>query len=292
MLKSMTGYGQAEFEDEELCVRATVKTLNAKHADVNLHLSSAFTDQEMAWRQLAITHLERGKIVLTINYEPKRAATPSMQINSALFRTHYTILQSLAEEVGAPTTALFQLALQTPEVITKADSDITLAGYTQVMERVIQEALQQCDQARKEEGAILTQNIAAYLQHIKQGLASIEKLDANRIEASREKLAAKLAPLKAAYPVDENRLEQELIYYTERLDITEEKVRLTRHLAYFEAVMSSDQAVGKKLSFIAQEIGREINTIGSKANDAAIQKHVVLMKDELEKIKEQLQNIL
>ncbi|MEM7055309.1 MAG: YicC/YloC family endoribonuclease [Bacteroidota bacterium] len=292
MLKSMTGYGRAEFEDEELYVSATVKTLNAKHADVNLHLPSAFTAQEIAWRQLAITHLERGKIVLTINYESKRAATPSMQINRALFKAHYTMLQSLAEEVGAPATALFQLALQTPEVITKADNNITFAGYTQVIERVIQEALQQCDQTRRKEGAMLAQNIATYLQHIKQGLASVEKLDANRIEAIREKLAAKLALLKGTYPVDENRLEQELIYYTERLDITEEKVRLSCHLAYFEAVMSSDQAVGKKLSFIAQEIGREINTIGSKSNDADIQKHVVLMKDELEKIKEQLQNIL
>ena len=292
MPKSMTGYGQAEFEDEQFRVRVEVKSLNAKQADVIFHLPNAFAAQEMAWRNLTATHLERGKIMLALHYEPKQVSTHLWKINHAFFKTYYEMLRSLAEEVGAPTTGLFQLALQAPEVLNKADMVITDAVIVRAIEGIIQEALQQCDQARRQEGEVLVQNIATYLQHIRQGLASIEKLAPNRTDLIKEKLVERLALLRASQQVDEGRLEQELMYYGERLDITEEQVRLKQHLAYFEEVMQSEQAVGKKLGFIAQEIGREINTIGSKANDAAIQRQVVLMKDALEKIKEQLQNIL
>lgn len=288
----MTGYGQAVFENEQLRVYVEIKTLNAKQAEVTLRLPSAFTAQEIAWRNLVITHLTRGKIVVAIHCEPKQAAAPSMQINQELFKAYYKTLQTLASEVKATTTGIFQLAWYAPAVLQKADTTLPTTEDIHCVEHVIQEALQRCDEARNKEGAVLTQHIATYLHDIKQGLASVAKIAPASGEAIKDKLVAKLISLKDVQHVDENRLVQELLYYAERLDITEETVRLAQHLNYFEEVMQSNQAVGRKLGFIAQEIGREINTIGAKAQDVTIQKQVVLMKDELEKIKEQLQNIL
>jgi len=292
MIKSMTGYGKSDYQDEWLRASAEVKSINAKHADISLRLPKAFAAQEIAWKNLAIACLERGKIALSVTYERKDATLPQTYINQALFKDYYRVLQSLAQEVGASSQALFQLAMQAPEVITKSDQDPGYEDDQQVLEKVIRAALQQCDQSRRTEGAVLANKLLGYLQIIKEGLEKVEELDPVRSQAVREKLKTGVKTLIAAHAIDENRMEQELIYYLERLDITEEKVRLAQHLSYFGEVMESPQAAGKKLSFIAQEIGREVNTIGAKANDAAIQKEVILMKDELEKIKEQLQNIL
>lgn len=292
MIKSMTGYGKADYEDERLRISVEVKSINAKHADITLRLPKAFSAQEIMYRNLAVACLERGKIVLSVNYEHKAAALDSTHLNQALFKRYYHALQSLAEEVGASSQALFQLAMQFPEVITKTDQDIDYEEAPQVLEKVIQAALQQCDQSRQQEGAVLANKLLGYLQVVKKRLEAVEKLDPVRGKSIREKLRTGIHALMATHAVDKNRLEQEMIYYLERLDITEEKVRLAQHLSYFEEVMKNPQSEGKKLGFIAQEIGREINTIGSKSNDVAIQKEVILMKDQLEKMKEQLQNIL
>ena len=292
MLQSMTGYGRAIAEDEHARISIEVKSLNAKQADVSMFVPKMCADQELAWKNLVIKHLERGRIVLTINYENKQPAIAQVRLNKPLFKAYYHRLHALAEEVGASTTALFQIALQAPEVTPQVEASMADQSATQTIAATIEAAIQACKLTRQEEGRLLAQSMATYAQHIGQNLADLEALDAKRMQAIRIKLVDKLSPLQAKLPIDENRLEQELIYYIERLDITEEKVRLAKHLAYFEEVMHHQAAVGKKLGFIAQEIGREINTIGAKANDAALQKHVILMKEELEKIKEQLQNIL
>ncbi|XWN35510.1 MAG: YicC/YloC family endoribonuclease [Roseivirga sp.] len=292
MLQSMTGYGQAAHEDDQRRISVEVKSINAKQADVSLRLPSLFSAQEPAWRNWVIAQLGRGKITLTVSYTQKETTIPSTQINQPLFKAYYKRLQMLAEEVGASTQGLFQLALHGPEVVTKAEQDNAREEDEKWVAQVIQTALQQCTQSRSTEGAALTLQLTASLQQISQGLAAVERLAPQRVKTIRARLEIGLLEAVAAQAVDQNRLEQELIYYIERLDIAEETVRLAQHLAYFKEVMASDRAAGKKLGFIAQEIGREINTIGAKANDVAIQKEVILMKDELEKIKEQLHNIL
>lgn len=288
----MTGYGEANYEDDSLRISAEVKSINAKYADITLRLPKAFSAQEIAWRNLAVACLERGKIILSVTYERKDVTLSQTHINSILFKRYYHVLRSLAEEVGASTQGLFQLAMQFPEVIAKSDQDVDHEENPQLFEKVIQAAIQQCNQSRQQEGAVLASKLLDYLQGIKKSLEEVRKLDPIRSKVIRKKLQESIKAVIATHAMDETRLEQEVLYYLERLDITEEKVRLAQHLSYFEEVMTGPQSEGKKLGFIAQEIGREINTIGSKANDVAIQKEVILMKDELEKIKEQLQNIL
>eukprot|EP00540_Astrosyne_radiata_P022799 CAMPEP_0116867696 /NCGR_PEP_ID=MMETSP0418-20121206/26767_1 /TAXON_ID=1158023 /ORGANISM="Astrosyne radiata, Strain 13vi08-1A" /LENGTH=288 /DNA_ID=CAMNT_0004503549 /DNA_START=201 /DNA_END=1067 /DNA_ORIENTATION=- len=288
----MTGYGKAAYEDEEQRISVEVKSLNTKYADVIMHLPKGLLAYEIAWRNRVIEYLQRGKIILSMNHEHKENALIQTRINQAHFKYHYHILQSLAQEVNASSQALFQLALQFPEVVTKVAPEFDYPKNLQRFERVIQTALQECDQSRQKEGLTLANALLNYLKDLKRGLERIEKLGPLRSKAIRIKLQDGIKRWMASHTLDENRLEQEMIYYIERLDITEEQVRLGQHLAYFEEVMQNSQVTGKKLGFIAQEIGREINTIGSKANDAAIQKEVIHMKDTLEKIKEQLQNIL
>ncbi len=288
----MTGYGQAVHEDERLRVSAEVKVINAKYADVNLRLPQLCSPYEIVWRNLALTYLGRGKIMLTVSYEPKDPLLPSTYIHPTRFKAYYHTLQTLAQEVGASSPALFQLALQAPDVMTPTDPTAGAEEDRPILEKVIQAALEQCDQSRQTEGGVLANQLVGHLQHIKKCLTQVEKLAPAREKAVREKLHAGVMAWVPEERIDEDRLAQELLYYLERMDITEETVRLAQHLTYFEEVMRSSQAVGKKLGFIAQEIGREINTMGAKANDAAIQKEVILMKEVLEKIKEQLQNIV
>ncbi|OJW72807.1 MAG: YicC family protein [Candidatus Amoebophilus sp. 36-38] len=292
MLKSMTGFGKAIYEDEQLRVQIEVKSLNSKHADISLQVPKVFAEHAVGWKNLITAKLHRGKIDLHISYEYKQPANLQIGIQESLFKAYYNLLERLANEVGAPTNKIFQLALKSPGVmVSKGDSEVD-ASIQNKIEHTIQVALQKCDQARMEEGTILATTINTYLQKIAEGLASIEKLDPARSDAIKTKLKGKVESMNSELPIDEPRLEQELIYYLEKIDITEEKVRLATHLAYFENVMQTEELAGKKLGFIAQEIARELNTLGVKANDAAIQKHVIIMKNELEKIKEQLQNIL
>jgi uncharacterized protein (TIGR00255 family) len=292
MIKSMTGYGTVDYEDERLRISVEIKSINAKNTDINLQVPKAFTAQELVWSNLVTACLKRGKIVLSLSYERKNTILPQTCINHALFKHYYDALKSLAEGVDTASSTLFQLAMQFPEVITQNDQRIDYSEDLQILEKVIQDALQQCDQSRQTEGAVLAHKILDDLQDVNTGLKRVENLAPMRSKIVREQLQARVKTWVAAHTIDETRLAQELFYYLERLDITEEQVRLAQHLFYFQEVMQSPQAIGKKLGFIAQEMGREINTIGAKANDAAIQKEVVLMKEALEKIKEQLQNIL
>lgn len=287
----MTGYGQAQFENNQASLSVEIKTINAKQADISMRLPKVLAAYEVAWRNQLATQLGRGKIVLTATYTRKEAAMPTTQVNEALFTAYYERLQALAHQVDATVPNLFQLALHSADVITATATDTSQEVDIAVLDQVLRDALQQCQQSRTVEGAALTKQLQGCLKAIRHSLAQVEALDPLRGKALRERLQEGLKVAMTTHTLDQGRLEQELFYYTERLDIAEEKVRLAQHLAYFEEVMQSDQAVGKKLGFIAQEIGREINTIGSKANDTAIQKQVILMKEELEKIKEQLCNV-
>jgi uncharacterized protein (TIGR00255 family) len=288
----MTGFGRATYEDEQLRIHIEVKSLNSKYADVNLQIPRIFAEQTISWRNLITAQLHRGKIELNLMYEYKQKINPQIGIQEALFKSYYTMLERLANEVGAPTHKIFQLALKSPGVMVSAMNDEVNETLSTKIENVIQLALQKCDQARIQEGSILAESIKSYLQKISQELACIEKLDGNREEGMKARLMEKLRNINTEVPIDECRLEQEIVYYLDKIDITEEKVRLASHLAYFETVMQTEEMPGKKLIFIAQEIAREVNTLGVKANDITIQKHVIIMKNELEKIKEQLQNIL
>lgn len=292
MIKSMTGYGRADHDDAQLRISAEVKAINAKYVEVHMRLPSAFLMREIAWRNLAIACLERGTITISVTCESKGVGALPAHLNTTLFRHYYHTLQTLAEEVGASSQALFQLALQAPEVLVKAAQAPHREQDYLAIEKVIRAALKQCNESRQAEGAVLSSKLSDYVKIIRESWRKLEGMDTDRKQAVKQRLQVSAVPWVTAGAIDKVRLEQEFAYYLERLDITEEKVRLARHLSYFEEVMEDTQAVGKKLGFIAQEIGREINVIGAKANDAVIQKEVIQMKDALEKVKEQLQNIL
>ncbi len=289
----MTGFGKATYEDDQIMVYVEVKSINAKYADINLQVPKLLTEQMLPWRNLVQTQLQRGKIDLFINYVDKQQTNPSLAVQESLFKAYYHTFEQLAQKVGASTHPVFQLAMQAPGVmLTNIPQEATHTSSLQKIESTLQTALQRCDQARLQEGEVLAKSIRHYLDKIAQELAAVDELDAHRITRIKEKLVEKLNMLPAIRPLDETRLEQEMIYYLEKLDFKEERVRLASHLAYFDQVMRTDPLAGRNLSFIAQEIGRELNTLGAKANDAAVQQHVTVMKNELEKIKEQLLNIL
>jgi uncharacterized protein (TIGR00255 family) len=291
MIKSMTGYGSASFENDKLAVTIEIKTLNSKFLDTNLKLPKQFADKELEIRGFLSEKLERGKISLLIDYQNKEKHLPQVSINRELFKFYIQELNSLAEESGAATNENFKLALNFPEVINYEnipDTEEIKSEWKEIF-GVLQTAVQLCDEFRLKEGEILKDKIIKNLQKIKFFSEEIALLDPLRADAVKARLRQHLKELEQ---IDENRFEQEIIYYLEKLDINEEKVRLSSHLDFFMEVITTDQSPGKKLGFISQEIGREINTIGSKANDAGIQRLVVGMKEELEQIKEQLLNIL
>lgn len=292
MIKSMTGYGQARREDKERSVAVEIKTLNSKFTDISIRLPKPFNEKETEIRNLLTDKLERGKISINIEYARVADDFIPVEINGALFKSYYTQLNRLAEEVGASKDDIFKMALLYPDVqLQKQNSDILEKDWVEVRKTIV-EAIDKCDFFRKNEGVELSGKVFQYLENIDGYLTEVEKHDPNRMAELREKLRKSLNDLKLNGEVDENRFEQELIYYIEKLDICEEKVRLKSHIEYFKEVLDSSNSQGKKLNFISQEIGREINTLGSKANYAPMQKLVVNMKDELEKIKEQLQNIV
>ncbi|MEQ9306721.1 MAG: DUF1732 domain-containing protein, partial [Marinoscillum sp.] len=227
---------------------------------------------------------------LNIEVIPLGLEEPNIHINKELFRSYYRQYEELATEVDANPKDLFRLALHSPDVIV-ADESSTFEDWD-LVKKALEEAIAKCNNFREAEGRTLQDNLASYIQGISEGLAEVANRDPERIKQIKERIAASIEEIKEKTQVDQNRFEQELIYYVEKLDITEEKVRLARHLDYFNEVMEATESQGKKLGFISQEIGREINTIGAKANDAIIQRAVVQMKDELEKIKEQSMNII
>ncbi|MFN8343706.1 MAG: YicC/YloC family endoribonuclease [Spirosomataceae bacterium] len=295
MIKSMTGYGKATVESETLSVTAEVKSLNSKFLDIFCRIPRNYSEREIEIRNLITQSLERGKVEFTLTVTPVGSGNAGTVVNRALVKAYYRDLHQTAEELGfAPNpTDVLRMALQMPNVYS-ADSpteDQQAAEAVQIQQTVAA-ALKSCNEFRLQEGRALGRAFHGAIQKIADYLLEIEGLDKNRIPAVRERLRKNVRDLIQDETFDQNRFEQELVYFIEKFDISEEKVRLQNHLSYFVETLQTKESNGKKLNFIAQEIGREINTIGSKANDAAIQHVVVQMKDELEKIKEQTANII
>lgn len=288
----MTGFGQCSSDDGQVQITAEVKSLNSKFLDLNLRLPKIFSDKEIEVRNLISEKLERGKVSIAIEYQRYGDEEIKQSYNEKLFIAYYSELRKLADRVIAPYDQLFELALNSPEVIqSKLKESNSEQEWSSVKSCIIQ-AIDKCDQFRKTEGNVLEKMLKDCCTVIYQELKNVDALDPKRIEKMREKLKGNVVAFFGEEGYDTNRLEQEIIFYIEKLDINEEKVRLKSHLDYFMSVLNEPQGNGKKLGFISQEIGREINTIGSKASDAGIQKHVVVMKEELEKIKEQLNNVV
>ncbi len=292
MIKSMTGYGIASQESENLKIHVEVKTLNSKFLDLNLRIPKSLNDKELEIRKIISDKLERGKVALSLEYVDAAARPSKLAIDTPLFLAYYNELKNLAQEVNADTSDIFKLALQSPEVMLSENQLEDEGIHWELLKEKINEALAACDNFRITEGATLQAQLESSILEIGNMLEKIIEQDPLRIQNIRNRIKQNIEELSLKGTADENRLEQEIIYYIEKLDINEEKVRLKSHLDYFLEVMNMPTSQGKKLGFISQEIGREINTIGSKANDALIQKYVVGMKEELEKIKEQLLNIV
>ena len=292
MIKSMTGFGQASFNKDELNLVVEVKSLNSKFFDLGLRLPKVFSEKELEVRNIVADKLERGKISVTVDMQQAGKVEVRHQYNEALFLAYYSELKKLADKTMSGYENLFELALNSPDVIVGGGKEELSANLWETFQKLLMEAVSKCDQFRITEGKALEVKLSEYIKNIEVGLRRAEELDPQRIERVRSRIKGNLAEFLGAEGIDMNRLEQELIFYIEKLDIHEERVRLQTHLNYFRKLLSEPQSNGKKLGFLSQEIGREINTIGSKANDAEIQKSVVMMKEELEKIKEQLGNVL
>lgn len=288
----MTGFGQASVDEGQSRIYIEVKSLNSKFLDLNLRLPKAFSDKELEVRNLVSEKLERGKVSLSVEYEKVSDGTVKQTYNETLFLAYYAELKKLADRVYAPYESIFELALNSPDVIQgNLREEVGEEVWTKVKSLLL-DALKQCDDFRQDEGKVLGTMLANCCRVIEESLEEIKALDPRRVARIRDRLKSNVVSFFGEEGFDTNRLEQEIIFYVEKLDINEEKVRLKSHLDYFMTALREPHSNGKKLGFIAQEIGREINTIGSKSNDADIQKHVVVMKEELEKIKEQLNNIV
>jgi len=291
MIKSMTGFGksQCQFENKILTIEA--KSLNGKTLDINLKIPGLYKSREHELRSLIARHLFRGKTELIIQVEGQNH-TSNYSLNKALMEKYFSEIRAFVKQMGHDADdELIPAILRLPEVVQQEAQHLTEAEW-QVLVGGITEALEQCDNFRVTEGKHLADDIKLRIEAIAALMEKIPALEKERHRNLRQRLLKQLETLKDIASPDPNRFEQELLYYIEKLDITEELVRLQKHLAYFTQTIGEPESAGKKLGFITQEIGREINTIGSKANDAAIQQIVVQMKDELEKIKEQLMNIL
>ena len=295
MIKSMTGYGKAEALLETGKITVEVRSLNGKTADISLKTSLLPKDKEIAVRQKIAAQLQRGNIDMFMTFEPN-AAENAKQINMEMAMQYYQQISELGGKIGAVNlwshnpNDLLAMILRMPEVMDARKQDIVTDDNWPVVEACIDEALANINNFRSQEGEVLYKDVTEKVARILSLSEQIESFEKERVEAVREKILSRFAELKAE--PDQSRLEQEMIFYIEKLDINEEKVRLRQHCRYFLETIDTDPYPGKKLGFIAQEMGREINTTGSKANHTEIQKLVVLMKDELEKIKEQSLNIL
>jgi uncharacterized protein (TIGR00255 family) len=292
MIKSMTGYGVAGFENEHLVIQVEVRTLNSKMLDLSIRSPRQFADKESEIRNRVQTILDRGKVSISIDFLVKGNQSLPVQLNEDLFKTYYTTFERLASSVGEKGTDLFKLALQAPQVMVSTALDREDNDDWAQVKSVLEEALIRCEAFRVDEGASLFVKLKENIDLIRQGWQAIKAEEPNRKEKIQTRIRGHFSQWMDEHAFDANRFEQELIYYFEKIDINEELVRLDTHLDYFMKSMDTEVNQGKKLGFISQEIGREINTIGSKANDAGIQKLVIQMKDELEKIKEQSLNVL
>lgn len=287
----MTGYGTGLAENQSVKYTVEIKSLNSKFLELSLRLPKHVSDKELALRAESGKQIERGKVNITVVAEYADQTAKSSVINETLFNKYYTQLRELAEKVGDKNSNLLELALQMPEVV-GAKEEETDEEEVKILFQAFYKALEQFNQFRLDEGQVLSADLKQRVEDIMAFQTEVEKVDGDRIPLIRERIAQYTEAAVGKENVDMNRFEQELIYYIDKLDITEEKVRLRSHCSYFLEALQSPNPSGKKLGFISQEMGREINTLGSKANNANIQQIVVRMKEELEKIKEQLLNVL
>jgi uncharacterized protein (TIGR00255 family) len=291
MIESMTGFGKTTCELPGKVVSIEIRALNSKQLDIYTRLPNIYKEKELDLRNSLSQQLIRGKIELCISYE-NTDISGTAQINIPLVKSYYKQLQDLITELNEQNQeSLLQTIMRFPDVL-KIDKEELDQEEWQLVNTRVNEAIQQLIEFRKQEGKALRQDILERIGIIQSQLTELGNYEKDRIDRIREKITSSLQGLTDQSKIDNNRFEQELIYYLEKLDVTEEKVRLGNHCEFFREVAENETANGKKLSFIAQEIGREINTIGSKANHSDIQRMVVQMKDELEKIKEQLMNVL
>jgi uncharacterized protein (TIGR00255 family) len=291
MIKSMTGYGLASADQENVKFVVEIKSLNSKFLELNLKIPRAYTDKELLLRNICSKEIERGKVNVSISIERSEENLKGATINAALLSKYYKQLQDINLDLGANSSNLLQAVLSFPDVISYTE-EVVNEGEWDILYKTFQAALKNFNQFRETEGAVLKDDLELRIKNILGFFAQIEVLAPLRIPQIRARLNQFLEENVGKVNIDQNRLEQELIYYIDKLDITEEKIRLQSHCDYFSETLKSKDANGKKLGFISQEIGREINTMGAKANDAQIQQLVVGMKEELEKIKEQLLNVI
>ena len=286
MIQSMTGFGKATLQLPSKKITVEVKSLNSKGLDLSVRMPSLYREMELGLRNQIALKLERGKVDFSIFIESTAEQT-STKVNVPIVKGYINQLREVYAD--ADETELMKMAIRMPDTMKVERDEIDENDWVQI-QTVIEEALQNILTFRRDEGMSLEKEFQLRIGNIRQYMTDALALDPERVQAIKDRLQTAIAELKVN--VDENRFEQELIYYLEKLDITEEKVRLTNHLDYFLETINGTEANGRKLGFITQEMGREINTMGSKSNHAQMQKLVVQMKDELEKIKEQVLNVL
>ena len=300
MIQSMTGYGRVEFNLKNKNFTVEIKSLNSKTTDFNLKLPVIYRNKEIILRKILSEKLKRGKVELSIWFEKTQTNTP-YEFDKKLILKYYKQLNSIKQDLGLKANNLknffcqnnidlMPIILKMPDVLIKKDEKVEKDEWIEI-EKNVHDALDKLITFREDEGNTLYKDISIRINLIKTLITELERFESQRIEKIKSNIKNKLAALETQN-LDQNRLEQELIYYLEKLDITEEKVRLNAHIDYFLECLDTESSNGKKLTFISQEIGREVNTLGSKSNHSDMQKIVVQMKDELEKIKEQLLNIL
>ena len=286
MIQSMTGFGKSLLQLADKKIIIEIKSLNSKAIDLNTRIAQAYKEKELTLRKLISDTLERGKIDFTLTVENTSASSTST-LNAPVVRGYIEQMRSISP--NGPDVEFLKMAVRMPDSLTTPVEEVDEREFAQIEEQLVL-ALKQLQAFRSSEGAILQKDFELRIRNIQQLLTQVEALDTERLAAIRSRMERAVEEIRDR--VDENRFEQELIFYLEKLDITEEKVRLANHLNYFLTTLEEPKSNGRKLGFIAQEIGREINTLGSKANHAQMQQIVVLMKNELEKIKEQVLNIL
>lgn len=291
MLKSMTGYGIAVTDFANAKYTVEIKSLNSKFLELALKLPKSFADKEFVLRNECSKQIERGKVNVAITVEYTEIQKKTASIDGDLLQSYYKQLRDVADRLNDSGSNILQMALNFPDVVKYEEDTISEDEWVQ-MHKTFQAAMLDFQKFRSDEGGVLQEDLIFRIKSIYDSLQKIELEAPKRIPLIKERLANMLEEHVGKENVDQNRLEQELIFYIDKLDITEEKIRLKSHCDYFLETLKSQDANGKKLGFISQEIGREINTIGSKANDAHIQQLVVGMKEELEKVKEQLLNVL
>lgn len=285
MIQSMTGFGKSVTQIPNKKITVELKSLNSKNFDLNARIPSQYREKELDLRNIISNSLGRGKVDLSIYVEYTGEQT-STNVNTPVVKNYMDQLRGI---VNASEVELLKMAIKLPDSLKTERDEIDEEEFNAI-EIAVQEALTEINKFRSDEGGALEKDLSLRIANIRQLLEDVIKIDPDRVEAVRERLRKGIEEIKEQ--ADENRFEQEIVYYIEKFDITEEKVRLDNHLDYFQKTLDSKDSNGRKLAFISQEIGREINTIGSKSNYAPMQQMVVQMKDELEKIKEQILNVL